>query len=145
MTLDTSYVEFNRASTARMRALVARLSDEELQQRVGEHWTVAITLAHLAFWDRRVMQMLEETERDGKLFLFEIDIRVNDISLPLLAAIPPRAAAELAVETAQALDARLAGFPPELLAEIHAYNPRWVIRALHRNDHLNDVDAALRK
>jgi hypothetical protein len=145
MTLDTSYVELNRASTARMRALVARLSDEELQQRVGEHWTVAITLAHLAFWDRRVMQMLEETERDGKLFLFEIDIRVNDISLPLLAAIPPRAAAELAVETAQALDARLAGFPPELLAEIHAYNPRWVIRALHRNDHLNDVDAALRK
>jgi hypothetical protein len=145
MTLDTSYVELNRASTARMRALVARLSDEELQQRVGEHWTVAITLAHLAFWDRRVMQMLEETERDGKLFLFEIDIRVNDISLPLLAAIPPRAAAELAGETAQALDARLAGFPPELLAEIHAYNPRWVIRALHRNDHLNDVDAALRK
>lgn len=145
MTLDTSYVELNRASTARMRALVARLSDEELQQPVGEHWTVAITLAHLAFWDRRVMQMLEETERDGKLFLFEIDIRVNDISLPLLAAIPPRAAAELAVETAQALDARLAGFPPELLAEIHAYNPRWVIRALHRNDHLNDVDAALRK
>jgi hypothetical protein len=145
MALDTSYVELNRASTARMRALVARMSDEELQQRVGEHWTVAITLAHLAFWDRRVMQMLEETERDGKLFLFEIDIRVNDISLPLLAAIPPRAAAELAVETAQALDARLAGFPPELLAEIHAYNPRWVIRALHRNDHLNDVDAALRK
>jgi hypothetical protein len=145
MTLDTSYVELNRASTARLRALVARLSDEELQQPVGEHWTVAITLAHLAFWDRRVMQMLEETERDGKLFLFEIDIRVNDISLPLLAAIPPRAAAELAVETAQALDARLAGFPPELLAEIHAYNPRWVIRALHRNDHLNDVDAALRK
>jgi hypothetical protein len=145
MTLDASYVELNRASTARMRALVARMSDEELQQRVDEHWTVAIALAHLAFWDRRVMQMLEETERDGKLFLFEIDIRVNELSLPLWAAIPPRAAATLAVETAQALDARLAGFPPELLEQVHAYNRRWVIRALHRNDHLDEVDAALRR
>ena len=55
MTLDQSFIERNRASTNRMRTLVARLSDQELQHPVGEHWTVAITLAHLAFWDRRVM------------------------------------------------------------------------------------------
>ena len=145
MTVDRSYVELNRAATDRIRALAARLTDEELQQRVGEHWTVAIALAHLAFWDRRVMQILDNTEREGRLSLFEIDILVNDISLPLWAAVPPRAAAALAVEAAEALDARLAGFPPELLAEIHAYNPRWVIRALHRNDHLDEVDAALKE
>ena len=144
MTVDRSYAELNRAATERIRALAARLTDEDLQQRVGEHWTVAIALAHLAFWDRRVMYVLDNTEREGRLSLFEIDILVNDISLPLWAAIPPRASAALAVEAAEALDARLAGFPPELLAEIHAYNPRWVIRALHRNDHLDEVDAALR-
>jgi hypothetical protein len=55
MTLDQSFIELNRASTNRIRALAARLSDEELQHPVGEHWTVAIALAHLAFWDRRVM------------------------------------------------------------------------------------------
>jgi hypothetical protein len=144
MTLDPSFIERNRASTQRIRALAARLSDEELQHPVGEHWTVAIALAHLAFWDRRVMYVLDMTERDGKLFVPEIDIFVNDLSLPLWAAIPPRQAARIAIETAEALDKRLEGFPPALLEEIYAYNKRWVVRALHRGEHLDEVDAALK-
>ena len=142
MTLDRSFAEHNRASTDRIRALAARLTDEEMQHPVGEHWTVAIALAHLAWWDRRVMYVLDTTERDGKLFIPEIDIFVNDLSLPLWAAIPPRAAARIAIETAEALDKRLGGFPPALLEEIYAYNKRWVVRALHRGAHLDDVDAA---
>ena len=94
--------------------LAARLSDEEMQHPVGEHWTVAIVLAHLAFWDRRVMYVLDMTERDGKLFIPEIDIFVNDLSLPLWAAIPPREAARIAIETAETLDKRLEEFPPAL-------------------------------
>ena len=143
MPLDRSFVERNRASTDRIRTLAARLTDDELQHPVGEHWTVAIALAHLAFWDRRVMYVLDKTERDGALFIPEIDIFVNDLSLPLWAAIPPREAARIAIDTAQALDVRLEGFPVALLEEINAYNQRWVVRALHRNEHLNEVDAAL--
>ena len=120
MTLDRSFLERNRASTNRIRALAGRLTDEEMQHPVGEHWTVAIALAHLAFWDRRVIYVLDNTERDGKLFIPEIDIFVNDLSLPLWAAIPPRAAARIAIESAQALDIRLEGFPPALLEEINA-------------------------
>ena len=101
MTLDRSYIELNRASTDRIRALAARLTDAEMQQRVGEHWTVAIALAHLAFWDRRVMYVLDMTESDGKVFIPEIDIFVNDLSLPLWAAIPPREATRIAIETAE--------------------------------------------
>jgi hypothetical protein len=104
---------------------------------------VAIALAHLAFWDRRVMYVLDQTERDGTLFVPEIDIFVNDLSLPLWAAIPPREAARIAIETAQALDGRLEGYPEALLGEINAHNQRWVVRALHRNEHLDEVDAAL--
>ena len=144
MALDRSFVERNRASTNRIRALAARLTDEEMQHPVGEHWTAAIALAHLAFWDRRVMVVLDNTERDGKLFAAEIDVFVNDLSLPLWAAIPPRDAARIAVETADALDARLEEFPPALLEEVYARSERWVVRALHRNDHLDEVDAALR-
>src|SRR5512143_1749782 len=124
MSLDSSFVDRNRASTGRIRALVARLSDADMQQRVGEHWTVAIALAHLAFWDRRVMYVLDMTERDGKLVIPEIDIFVNDLSLPLWAAIPPRAAARIAIETAETLDKRLENFPPALLEEIFNYNKR---------------------
>ena len=144
MTMDRSFIELNRASTERIRALAARLSDEELQHRVGEHWTVAIALAHLAFWDRRVMYVLDVTERDGKLFIPEIDIFVNDLSLPLWAAIPPREAARIAIETAKTLDVRLERFSPTLLEEIYIYNKRWVVRAMHRGEHLNEVDRALK-
>jgi hypothetical protein len=144
MTLDQSFIERNRASTNRIRALAARLTDEELQHPVGEHWTVAIALAHLAWWDRRVMYVLDMTERNGKLFVPEIDIFVNDLSLPLWAAIPPREAARIAIETAETLDKRLEDYPPALLEEIYNYNKRWVVRALHRGEHLDDVDAALK-
>jgi len=144
MTLDTSYIGLNRASTERIRALVARLSDEEMQTKVGEHWTVAIALAHLAWWDRRVMYVLDMTEKDGKLFIPEIDIFVNDLSLPLWAAIPPRKAAAIAIETSETLDKRLEVYSPAVLEEIHNYNKRWVIRALHRGEHLDEVDAALK-
>ncbi|HEU5102290.1 MAG TPA: maleylpyruvate isomerase N-terminal domain-containing protein [Roseiflexaceae bacterium] len=140
---ESSYVERNHASTERIRALAARLSDAEMQHKVGEHWTVAIALAHLAFWDRRVIYVLDMTERDGKVFIPEIDIFVNDLSLPLWAAIPPREAARIAIETSEELDRRLEEFPPALLEEIYAYNARWVVRALHRGEHLDEVDAAL--
>jgi uncharacterized damage-inducible protein DinB len=140
---DRSFVERNRAATARIRELVARLSDAQMQQKVGEHWTVGIALAHLAFWDRRVMYVLDRTEQDGRLFIPNVDIVVNDLSLPLWAAIPPHDAAWLAVESAEALDQRLEEYPDALLAELQAYNERWVVRALHRNAHLDEVDAAL--
>ena len=144
MTMDRSFVELNRASTQRIRALAARLSDEELQHPVGEHWTVAIVFAHLAFWDRRVLYVLDMTERDSKLFIPEIDIFVNDLSLPLWAAIPPRAAARIAIETAETLDKRLEEYSPALLEEIFNYNKRWAVRSLHRGEHLDEADAALK-
>ncbi len=144
MTQDRTFVERNHTATNRLRTLVARLSDQELQQPVGEHWTVAIALAHLAFWDRRVLLGLDAIEREGKLNIPVIDLSVNDLSLPLWAAIPPRAAANLAVESAAALDERLTNFPPALLDELYRYNQRWVERAIHRDAHLDEVEATLK-
>ena len=143
MTLDRSFVERNRASTERMRNLAGRLTDAEMQHPVGEHWTVAIVYAHLAWWDRRVMYVLDMTERNGRLFVPEIDIFVNDLSLPLWAAVPPRAAAEIAIAEAEKLDRRLENYSPALLEEIFDYNPRWVLRAMHRGEHLDEAEAAL--
>jgi hypothetical protein len=143
MALDLTFTRHNRASTERMRALAARLSDAELLHPVGQHWTVGIVYAHLAFWDRRVLAVLDQTEKDGKLFVPDLGIIVNDISLPLWAAIPPREAVRIALETAETLDKRLEAFPPALLEEIHTYNPRWVDRSLHRGEHLTEAEAAL--
>jgi len=145
MTIDRSFIVRNQASTERIRNMAARLSDDEMQHPVGEHWTVAIVMAHLAFWDRRVMYVLDMTERDGKLFIPEIDIFVNDLSLPLWAAIPPRLAANIAIETAETLDKRLETYSPALLEEIYTYNKRWVERSLHRGEHLDEAEAALKR
>ncbi len=144
MTLDRSFIERNRTSTNRIRALAARLTDKELQHPVGEHWTVAITLAHMAFWDQRMLYILDKTEREGQLVIPSLDICVNDIALPLWAAIPPREAARLAIESAEALDKRLENFSFTILEEIYARSDRWVVRALHRDGHLDEVDAALK-
>jgi hypothetical protein len=143
MTLDRSFVEHNRAATGRMADLAARLTDEQWRIPVGEHWNAAIALAHLAFWDLRVLAVLDRSEREGVLVAPEIDLVVNDLSLPLWGAIPPREAARIAVETAERLDSRLEACPPGLIEEMVARYPRWVVRALHRNEHLDEVDAAL--
>ena len=144
MALDRGFVQLNRASTERIRRLVKALSDEQLLHPVGDHWTVAICLAHLAFWDRRAMYVMDMTQKEGKVFVPSIDIFVNDLSLPLWAAIPPRAAARLAVETADACDKQLEAFPEALLQQIYDHRNRDVVRALHRNAHLDEVDGALK-
>ena len=144
MTLDRSFVQLNRASTERIRGLVKRLSEKDLQHPMPDGWTVASALVYIAFWDRRVLYALDMTEREGKLVTPQIETFVNDIALPLFAAIPPSAAARLAVDTAQSLDKRLEGFSQDRIEELYNYNKRWVLRALHRGEHLDDVDAALK-
>ncbi len=145
MAIEERFVELNRASTERMRALVARLSDTELQRPVGQDWTVATTLAHLAFWDRRALAILDKTEAAGKFVNIEVDTAVNDLALPLWAAIPPREAVRLAIEAAEALDRRLEKFPPALLEAVYSQSQRWVVRAMHRDGHLDEIDAALKR
>ena len=141
---DRSYIELNRASRERMRKLAEGLSEEQMQTRVGEHWTVSIVYAHIAWWDRRVMYVLDMTEKNNRLFIPEIDIFVNDLSLPLWAAVPPKDTVRIAMENAEALDKRLEGYPEKLLDEIYQYNKRWVIRGLHRDEHLNEAEEALK-
>lgn len=143
MNVDRSFIELNNTSRERMRSLAASLSDGQMFTRVGEHWTVGIVYAHIAWWDRRVMYVLDMTVKNGKLFVPEIDIFVNDLSLPLWAAVPAREAVRIAMENAEVLDKHLEEYPEVLLEEIHNYNKRWVIRALHRNEHLDEAETAL--
>src|SRR5512138_2462621 len=142
--MDRSFVEKNKASTERLRKLAAGLRDSDMGRKVGADWNVAVALAHLAFWDQRVQLTLDRTEKTGKLSPVEINTDANDVMLPLMELVPGHEAARLAIETAEALDKRLEAFPADLLEQLNEYNPRWVTRALHRNEHLDEVDAALR-
>ncbi len=141
--MDRGFVEQNKASTERLRKLVARLQDTDMGRRVGTDWTVAVALAHLAFWDRRVQFVLDRTQKAGKLSPVEIDTTVNDLLLPTWESVPGKEAARLAIQTAEALDQQLAAFPADLLEQVNQHNLRWVNRSLHRNEHLDEVDKAL--
>ncbi len=143
--MDRSFVEQNKASTERLKKLVKNLKPEDMGRKVGADWTVAVTLAHLAFWDQRDRFMLDKTEQAGTLVPVEFDTTtLNDVLLPTWEIVPGAEAAKLAVETAEALDIRLEAFPPALLEQVNAKNPRWVVRAMHRNEHLDEVDQALK-
>ncbi|MBL8089159.1 MAG: maleylpyruvate isomerase N-terminal domain-containing protein [Anaerolineales bacterium] len=144
MPLDPKYNQLNRESTERIKKLAASLTDEQMQTKVGEHWTVAIALVHLAFWDRRVLATLEETAKNKKLSVIEVETVVNDLSLPIWETVPAKDAVKLAIETAEKLDNQLENFPKDLLEEMYEHNKRLVVRALHRNEHLDEVEAALK-
>jgi hypothetical protein len=143
MTLDPEIAHANRAATARIRELAARCSDAQLETPVGEHWTVGVVFAHLAFWDRRCLDVVDRAARDGAVEERVIDVVANDLSLPLWRAIPPREAARIAIETAEAFDARIEAAPADVIAAMAAITPRWVRRHLHRNEHLDEAEAAL--
>jgi hypothetical protein len=143
MPLDREISQANRDATARIRALAERSSDEQLETPVGEHWTVGVVFAHLAFWDRRVLDVLDRAARDGRVEELVIDVVANDLSLPLWRAIPGQEAARIAIEAAEALDEALEAADDATLAAMAAITPRWVRRHVHRNEHLDEAEAAL--
>jgi hypothetical protein len=143
MSIDPEILAANQASTDRIRAIGERLTDEELRHPVGEHWTVAITLAHLAFWDRRALDSLRRSVAAGRPAAADIDIVVNDLALPLWAAIPPRDTVRLALDAAAETDAFVATLDESLVEALLAASPRVVRRHLHRNEHLDEAVAAL--
>ncbi len=93
MIVDRSYVTENEAQRERLRALVARLSDAELDRPLPAGWTIAGVLGHLAFWDQRILVLLERWEQQGAsavpraLNYADVDDWINDAAKPLLLAL----------------------------------------------------------
>ena len=143
MPLDPAIRDANRVATARIRSLAVSLTDDQFRRPVGEHWTVSMVFVHLAFWDRRCLAMLDRIETAGRDTEVDIDLVVNDLSLPIWAAVPPSDATRIAIETAVALDARIGAYPDELAAIVLESHPRWIRRHFHRDEHLDEAEAAL--
>src|SRR6266571_5621486 len=64
--IATPYDAENTAERERMRALVRSLDDQQLQRAANAEWSVTDVLAHLAFWDARVVYFVERW-LDGRL------------------------------------------------------------------------------
>jgi uncharacterized protein (TIGR03083 family) len=134
----------NDAERARLAALIARLTDEDLIRPLpsGE-WTVADTLGHLAFYDRRAQVLIEKFLREGvSPAPYEFQ-SLNDALLPMLRRMAPRAIAEETLAAAEAADTAASRVSPELLAEIETRNEVAPDRWKHRKMHVDEIEAAL--
>ncbi|MCI0548666.1 MAG: maleylpyruvate isomerase N-terminal domain-containing protein [Candidatus Rokubacteria bacterium] len=150
MPVDRSYTAENDAERERLRALVRRLSDQNLGRPMEAGWTVAGVLAHIAFWDQRIVTLLDQWERRGPSWTPPIEEErdvdwINDATKPLCLALAPRVAAELALSIAETVDRRVAE-ASEAILEANARGPflNWR-RAVHRREHLDEIEGALRR
>jgi hypothetical protein len=135
-----SIFQANRRSTDRMQTLIQGLSEKELTQTSGDNWPIYVMLAHLAFWDQRVVHVIELARKNNVLVVPHFDDQLNDILAPFLGAISPGEAVEMTIRIARTLDQYLEECPPELFNQMMEVNNRLVERSLHRNDHLDDIE-----
>jgi hypothetical protein len=100
---------------------------------------------HIAFWDGRQTSLADKLER-GVPFTSSDDEPedvdwINDASRPLIHAIAPREAADLAVRVAEETDGRVAALPPERMWPLDPQSPLNPLRASHRGEHLDEIEA----
>lgn len=147
MASERPYVERNTRERERLRALIARLSADDLRRNVNEHWTVAGVLLHVAFWDARALWLAGKIERGEAFTPSEIEPDdpswINDTARTFLHSIPPREAAQLALSLAEQIDQRVAAIDP---ARTWPNDPKSLlnpVRASHREEHLEEIEVAL--
>ena len=143
MSIDRGYVRVNDTERARLKALVARASDTDLAKPLSAGWTVAAVLGHLAFWDQRILALLDAWERGvAPPPPHEADVDwINDAGKPFLLALAPRKAADVAVAIAEAVDRKVAALSDDMIARnTAAGSPLNLNRGVHRKEHLDEIE-----
>ena len=142
--MDKSFIDENRRERQRLQDLVERITDEELKIPMWRGWTIATVLARLAFWDQRALVLMQKW-KDTLVAPSPIDDDVtNDALLPLLDAIPPRMAANLAVSAAEGIDLELESASDHMINDIARLGDRFrLYRSDHRKLHLDQIDSRL--
>jgi hypothetical protein len=144
--MNSSYKDDNDTSRAWVKDFVAGLSDEDMTHPVGEHWTVAVGLIHLAFWDRQWCAKLDEWERTGEVLvppLREEYNGINDGMLPWWRNISPAQVRHEVIAAMEAMDEKIAGLPQFVVDIILAKRPRTIQRTVHRHEHVGEIQRAL--
>ena len=142
--MSRPFVIENAREQERLRRLVDRMTDKELILPMWEGWTIAAALAHLAFWDQRALVLMKKWKISGVASSPIDDDVANDSILPLCLAIPPGAAARLAVTAAEAIDLELEKAGENLISDIWQLGERFrLYRSDHRKLHLDQIEGIL--
>lgn len=140
--------QLNGASRERLRSIVRGLDDKQASRTLPSGWTVAATLAHLAFWDRFGLARWERFLSSGARpqGLGEASDLINAAGLPLWRALRPHDAIREALDAADAVDQLIAKLPREVADDMQRSGwERMLDRSPHRNEHLDDIEASLQQ
>ena len=146
--MDRSHEAANDTERARLRALVAGASDDQLRRPMPAGWTVAAVLAHVAYWDALAIYWLDQWAQTGEPTVYEPEDTdaTNEAAKPLCLALPPRLAAELSLRVAEEADAKVRALSDAMLGKIQAKGPPPfnLSRANHRKEHLDEIEPVLK-
>jgi hypothetical protein len=139
-----SYVDDNKIEREHLAQFVNGLSEVQLVHPMPAGWTVAAVLAHLAFWDQRGVVLLEKWAKEGiGPSPLDTDV-VNEVTRTLCLAIPPRTAAQLAIDCAARIDAAIEQLSPQFAADVMEKGKTVRLnRADHRRMHMAEIKQAL--
>jgi hypothetical protein len=147
---DRSFEQANARASAELRRLVETLSAEDLAADVGGDWTVAMCLAHLAFWDRWQVVRWRTALTAGLPIPADVSDDVPDLANAALEAtwraLPGETASALALDAAAAIDVLAAGLADTSVdAAPAAGQVRLLDRSIHRQEHVRQIRRALRR
>ena len=131
----------------RLRNVVGGLSSDDLARTIPSNgWTVATTLAHIAFWDLWVITRWEDFERRGSFEEIPSAVLdfVNTAAADQWAALPPEFARREVIDVAQRVVGRIESLSEEAIrAAVESGRIAMADRTLHWNPHLDEIEAVL--
>ena len=143
--MSNAYSERNAVERRHLKELAESLTEAQVSRPAGgSGWTVGGILGHLAFWDLRATALLRRWKA-GAVGPSAIDVdAVNDAMRPLLNAIAPRAAVQIAISSAEEIDKEIDSLDAAMLAKVEADGkPVRLDRAAHRIHHLQQIEKAI--
>ena len=146
MPFSVTLAQENTASRERLRSLFSRLDDSQYNIPLDADWTVGTALAHVAVFDCRAFEILQQWERAGVAASpNDVDI-INAALLPFLRELSPASISKLALDYAEKLDTKLAAVSDAVLDQFDtvAQHPFSLSRAKHRNEHIDQIEQALK-
>jgi len=141
------YIDRNSAGLARLNDLIARLSERDLRRPVqAGGWSIAVVLAHIAFWDAWTIARWDRFEERGSFDDIPDSVQeiVNYAGLAQWQALPPAFSLEHVGQVAIAVVARIRRLPPHAVkSALDTDRFAMLDRTYHWNPHLDEVEAVV--
>ena len=138
--MANSFGAKNSQSLSDLGGYVSELTNDQLRQDIDENWTVAVSLVHVAFWDRRASEILQRLlEGENSNFVAtDVDV-LNDALLPQWRLIAPRDAVAELLAAGEDVNSRVAALDEENATRLLGLGLIRLDRSNHRIEHLNEL------